>query len=76
MVSHLAMKTLLTSNMFLEEIRRQYVLTARAKGLSERRVRWKHVPRNTLLPLYYGAQDWVIQTWWDAQAGDPGGPGK
>lgn len=54
MVSLFAMKTLLTKNMFLEEIRRQYVLTARAKGLSERQVLWKHVFRNTLLPLVTG----------------------
>ena len=53
-VSLFAMKTLLTKNMFLEEIRRQYVLTARAKGLSERRILWKHVFRNTLLPLITG----------------------
>lgn len=49
-----AMKTLLTKNMFLDEIRRQYVLTARAKGLSEKRVLWKHVFRNALLPLVTG----------------------
>lgn len=53
-VSLFAMKTLLTKNMFLDEIRRQYVLTARAKGLSERRILWKHVFRNTLLPLITG----------------------
>lgn len=53
-VSLFAMKALLTKNMFLEEIRRQYVLTARAKGLSERRILWKHVFRNTLLPLITG----------------------
>lgn len=53
-VSLFAMKTLLTKNMFLEEISRQYVLTARAKGLSERQVLWKHVFRNTLLPLITG----------------------
>ena len=50
-VSSFAIKTLLTKNTFLDEIRRQYVLTARAKGLSERRVLWKHVFRNVLLPL-------------------------
>ncbi len=50
-VSSFALKTLLTKNTFLDEIRRQYVLTARAKGLSERRVLWKHVLRNALLPL-------------------------
>lgn len=53
-VSTFAMKTLLTKNTFLEEIRRQYVLTARAKGLSERQVLWKHVFRNALLPLVTG----------------------
>ncbi len=53
-VSSFAIKTLLTKNTFLEEIRRQYVLTARAKGLSERRVLWKHVFRNALLPLVTG----------------------
>jgi microcin C transport system permease protein len=49
-----AIKTLLTKNMFLDEIRRQYVLTARAKGLSEKRVLWKHIFRNALLPLVTG----------------------
>jgi microcin C transport system permease protein len=53
-VSTFAFKTLLTKNTFLEEIRRQYVLTARAKGLSERQVLWKHVFRNALLPLITG----------------------
>jgi microcin C transport system permease protein len=53
-VSSFALKTLMTKNTFLEEIRRQYVLTARAKGLSERRVLWKHVFRNALLPLVTG----------------------
>ncbi|WP_163981026.1 ABC transporter permease subunit, partial [Raoultella ornithinolytica] len=32
----------------------QYVLTARSKGLSERRVLWKHIFRNALLPLVTG----------------------
>lgn len=53
-VSTFAFKTLLTKNTFLEEIRRQYVLTARAKGLSERQVLWKHIFRNALLPLITG----------------------
>ncbi len=50
-VSTFALKTLLTRNTFLDEIHRQYVLTARAKGLSEGRIMWKHVFRNALLPL-------------------------
>jgi microcin C transport system permease protein len=45
---------MLTKNAFLEEIRKQYVLTARAKGLSERRVLWKHIFRNALLPILTG----------------------
>ncbi|PWB80913.1 MAG: microcin ABC transporter permease [Methylocystaceae bacterium] len=50
-VSHFAIKTLMTKNTFLDELGRQYVITARAKGLSERQVLWKHVFRNALLPL-------------------------
>ena len=46
-----AITTLLTKNSLLEEIRKQYVLTARAKGLSERRVLYKHVFRNALIPI-------------------------
>jgi microcin C transport system permease protein len=49
-----AVTTMLTKNAMLEEIRKQYVLTARAKGLSERRVLWKHVFRNALIPLVTG----------------------
>jgi microcin C transport system permease protein len=53
-VGSFAVTTMLTKNTFLEEIRRQYVLTARAKGLSERRVLYKHVFRNALIPLVTG----------------------
>ena len=49
-----AVTTMLTKNSFLEEIRKQYVLTARAKGLSERTVLWKHVFRNALIPILTG----------------------
>ena len=49
-----AVITMLTKNSFLEEIRKQYVLTARAKGLGERQVLWKHVFRNALIPLITG----------------------
>jgi microcin C transport system permease protein len=49
-----AVTTMLTKNAFLEEIRKQYVITARAKGLSERRVLYKHVMRNALIPLVTG----------------------
>ncbi len=53
-VGSFAVTTMLTKNSFLEEIRKQYVLTARAKGLSERRVLWKHVMRNALMPIVAG----------------------
>ncbi|BBO59867.1 microcin C ABC transporter permease YejB [Mycoavidus sp. B2-EB] len=49
-----AVITMLTKNAFLEEVRKQYVLTARAKGLPERQVLIKHVFRNALLPLIVG----------------------
>jgi len=41
--------TLLTKNSFIEEINKQYVMTARAKGLTERRVLYGHVFRNAML---------------------------
>jgi microcin C transport system permease protein len=49
-----AVTAMLTKNAFLEEIRKQYVLTARAKGLSDRQVLWKHVLRNALIPIVTG----------------------
>lgn len=49
-----AVTAMLTKNSFLEEIRKQYVLTARAKGLTEREVLWKHVFRNALIPIVTG----------------------
>lgn len=49
-----AVTTMLTKNAFLEEIRKQYVLTARAKGLSDRQVLYRHVFRNALLPIVTG----------------------
>ncbi|MBV8650493.1 MAG: microcin C ABC transporter permease YejB [Alphaproteobacteria bacterium] len=49
-----AQLTMLTKNSFLEEIRKQYVVTARAKGLSERRVLYGHVFRNAMLIVVAG----------------------
>jgi microcin C transport system permease protein len=49
-----AVMTMLTKNTFLEELRKQYVLTARAKGLGEQTVLYKHVFRNALIPLVTG----------------------
>ncbi len=53
-VGSLAVMTLLTKNSFLEEIRKQYVITARAKGLEERQVLYKHVFRNAIIPIITG----------------------
>ncbi len=49
-----AVTTMLTKNAFLEEIRKQYVVTAYAKGLSGEAVLWKHVFRNALIPIVTG----------------------
>ena len=49
-----AVTAMLTKNAFLEEIRKQYVVTARAKGLSDRRVWYGHVFRNALIPIITG----------------------
>jgi microcin C transport system permease protein len=46
--------TMLTKNSFMEQIGQQYVLTARAKGLSERRVMYGHVFRNAMLIVVAG----------------------
>ena len=51
---NLAVMTVLTKNVFLEEIRRQYVYTARAKGLPEKQILMKHVFRNAMIPLVTG----------------------
>ncbi|MDH0301554.1 MULTISPECIES: microcin C ABC transporter permease YejB [unclassified Pseudomonas] len=52
--------TLLTKNAFLDEISRQYVVTARAKGLSERRVLYGHVLRNAMLLVVAGVPQALI----------------
>ena len=46
-----AVMTMLTKNTFLEEIRKQYVLTARAKGASDWRVTIRHALRNAMIPV-------------------------
>lgn len=53
-ISGFAGLTLLTKNSFLDEIGKQYVLTARAKGLSENAVLYKHVFRNAMLIVIAG----------------------
>lgn len=53
-ISSFATLTLLTKNSFLDEINKQYVMTARAKGLTERRVLYGHVFRNAMLIVIAG----------------------
>lgn len=53
-VGSFAVMTMLTKNSFLEEIRKQYVLTARSKGLTENTILYKHVFRNAMIPLVTG----------------------
>lgn len=53
-ISGFASLTMLTKNSFLDEIRKAYVLTARAKGLSERQVLYRHVFRNAMLIVIAG----------------------
>lgn len=59
-ISGFASLTLLTKNSFLEEINKQYVLTARAKGLTERRVLFGHVFRNAMLIVIAGMPSALI----------------
>ncbi|MEO1677627.1 MAG: ABC transporter permease subunit [Pseudomonadota bacterium] len=53
-ISAFATLTLLTKNSFLDEIKKQYVITAKAKGLSERSVLYGHVFRNAMLIVIAG----------------------
>lgn len=53
-VGGFATLTMLTKNSFLDEIGKQYVLTARAKGLTEKQVLYKHVFRNAMLIVIAG----------------------
>ena len=53
-IGSFAVMTMLTKNSFIEEIRKQYVLTARAKGLAEKQVLYRHVFRNAVIPLITG----------------------
>jgi microcin C transport system permease protein len=53
-VGSFSVLTLLTKNSFLNEVHQAYVQTARAKGLSEGVVLWKHVFRNAIIPIILG----------------------
>ena len=53
--------TMLTKNSFLDEISKQYVLTARAKGLPEKDILYKHVFRNAMLIIIAGFPSLLIK---------------
>ncbi|MBL8629244.1 MAG: microcin C ABC transporter permease YejB [Rhodospirillaceae bacterium] len=61
-IGGLAQLTMLTKNTFLDEINKQYVLTARAKGLSEDQVLYGHVFRNAMLLVIAGFPSALIAT--------------
>jgi len=54
LIGSFASLTMLTKNSFLDEINKQYVITARAKGLTEKRILYKHVFRNAMLIIIAG----------------------
>jgi len=54
LIGSFASLTMLTKNSFLDEINKQYVITARSKGITERRVIYKHVFRNAMLIIIAG----------------------
>lgn len=60
-IAAFATLTLLTKNSFLDEINKQYVMTARAKGLTERRVLYGHVFRNAMLIVIAGFPSLVLR---------------
>ena len=53
-IGSFAIMTMLTKNSFIEEINKQYVMTARAKGLSNNEVLYKHIFKNALIPILTG----------------------
>ncbi len=59
-VGGFASLTMLTKNTFLDQIRQQYVLTARAKGLTEKRILYGHVFRNAMLLVIAGLPASII----------------
>lgn len=54
MIGHFTILTMLQKNSLLDEIKKDYIRTARAKGLSERKVYLKHALRNALIPIVTG----------------------
>jgi microcin C transport system permease protein len=60
-ISGFATITMLTKNSFLEEINKQYVVTARAKGVAETGIRYGHIFRNAMLIVISGMPDAIIK---------------
>ncbi len=58
-IGSLASVTLLMKNSLLDQLKLDYVLTARAKGLTERTIVWRHAVRNALLPIASGMGQWL-----------------
>ncbi|MCB0416629.1 MAG: ABC transporter permease subunit [Bdellovibrionales bacterium] len=54
-----AMLTMLMKNSLLDQLKQDYITTARAKGLSEKLVIWRHAFRNAILPIANGFGQWV-----------------
>ena len=67
LLSAFATTTLLTKNSFLDEIRKQYVTTARAKGLTERKILYGHVFRNAMLIVIAGFPSAFISIFFTGQ---------
>jgi len=60
-ISGIASLTMLTKNSFMDELSKQYVLTARAKGLSEKRILYHHVFRNAMMIIIAGLPGLLIK---------------
>lgn len=60
-IGGIASLTMLTKNSFMDELSKQYVLTARAKGLSEKRILYHHVFRNAMMIIIAGLPSLLIK---------------
>lgn len=60
-IGGVASLTMLTKNSFMDELSKQYVLTAKAKGLSEKRILYKHVFRNAMMIIIAGLPSLLIK---------------
>lgn len=60
-IGGIASLTMLTKNSFMDELSKQYVLTARAKGLSEKRILYRHVFRNAMMIIIAGLPGLLIK---------------